>query len=235
LCLSTGVLRIGSERLAQRDPQLESWDEPPLVRKGCSPLPDAPPPSLAVVMTDGGRVQILPDEGAPGQSAPAPAPAPQGDSPAGTDRPRAEGTHQAEGGDLRRGRFWREDKVAALMSMSSEAHQADPCPELPEVFKDPLVVLKLAREVGHADSIPQPEQFRSSGSEAEPEVAQEQGQAEASSGPGAGQKRPGCPEVTSRRVLAARQGNDNFGPMAAALAWALGLMAAVRGACTRSG
>ena len=44
--------------------------------------------------------------------------------------------------------------MAALLSMSSQTHQADPCAKLPQVFRDPLVVLKLAREVGHGKAVP---------------------------------------------------------------------------------
>jgi hypothetical protein len=116
------------------------------------------------------------------------------------------------------------------MTMSSEVHQVDPCPELPETFSDPLVVLKLAREVGHAEAIPPAEPFQSSGSQqdqkGEQEAEQEQEQK---------QRRPGSPEVVSRRVLATRQDNDAFGPMVAALAWSLGLMVALRGAFVADG
>jgi len=219
--------RIGEERLAQRDLLVETWDELPLVDKGCSPITGVP--SLAVVMTDGGRVQILPDEenkgiteGETPQNQPTPA--------AASDDPGAD-AEQAD--PPRRGRFWRENKVAALMRMSSEVHQADPCPELPEVFSDPLVVLKLAREVGHAEAIPPAETFASSDSRQDQQQAEQAEQVEPE--PGQKQRRPGSPEVLSKRVLATRQDNDAFGPMVAALAWQLGLMTAVRGAFVADG
>jgi hypothetical protein len=216
--------RIGEERLAQRDLLVESWDELPLADKGRSPIADVP--ALAVVMTDGGRVQVLPDdEDVTGDETPPQEPTPS----AAPDDPSAE-EPQADG-QQRRGRFWRENKVAALMSMSSETHQVDPCPELPEVFSNPLVVLKLAREVGHAEAIPPAEPFQSSGSQQDQqaEQAEEQQQQQQK------QRRPGSPEVVSRRVLATRQGNDAFGPMVAALAWSLGLMVASRGAFVADG
>jgi hypothetical protein len=217
------TLRIGEERLAQRDLLVQTWDELPLADKGRSPIADLL--DLAVVMTDGGRVQVLPDEdeaitqGETLRNDPAP--------PAASDGPNAQAERAAP---QRRGRFWRENKVAALMTMSSETHQVDPCPELPETFSEPLVVLKLAREVGHAEAIPEPEPFRSSGSQ------QDQQQAEqADQEPEQKQRRPGSPEVVSKRVLATRQDNDAFGPMVAALAWGLGLMAAARGAFVADG
>jgi hypothetical protein len=215
--------RIGEERLAQRDFLVQRWDELPLVDKGRLPGTFAAQAAdLAVIMTDGGRVQILPDEEnndlAEGKT-------PQsGSTPNGPDA-RAE---RADG--QRRGRFWRENKVAALMQMSSEVRQSDPCPELPEVFSDPLVVLKLAREVGHAEAIPEAETFQSSGSQQDQQQAEQVEQP-----PEQKQRRPGSPEVLSKRVLATRQDNDAFGPMVAALAWSLGLMAAVRGAFVADG
>jgi hypothetical protein len=212
--------RIGEERLAQRDLLVQSWDDLTLVEKGRCPS-TAKAPDLAVVMTDGGRVQILPHEQSNDVT--------EGETPhngAPPNDPDA-GGEQADG--QRRGRFWRENKVAALMSMDSEVQQSDPCPDLPEVFGDPLVVLKLAREVGHAEAIPPAEPFQSSGSQQDQQAEQaepEQGQK---------QKRPGSPEVLSKRVLATRQDNEAFGPMVAALAWSLGLMAAVRGAFVADG
>ena len=50
--------------------------------------------------------------------------------------------------------------LGVLATVASTVHTADPCPELPEVFRDPLVVLKLAREVGHLDGVPPAETFR---------------------------------------------------------------------------
>jgi hypothetical protein len=217
--------RIGEERLAQRDLLVETWDELPLADKGRCPGA-AKAPDLAVIMTDGGRVQILPDEDVTEGETPQNDPAP----PTAPGDPGGEGQ---QAGGRRRGRFWRENKVAAVMTMSSETHQVDPCPELPEVFGDPLVVLKLAREVGHAEALPPAEPFRSSGSQQDQQQQAEQ--AEQQEHQQQKQKRPGSPEVLSRRVLATRQDNDAFGPMVAALAWSLGLMGALRGAFVADG
>lgn len=213
--------RIGEERLAQRDLLVQSWDELPLADKGRCPA-TAKAPDLAVVMVDGGRVQVLPGEQ---DDRIAEEETPQnGASPNDPDA----GGEQADG--QRRGRFWRENKVAALMQMSSEVHQSDPCPELPEVFSNPLVVLKLSREVGHAEALPPAETFASSGSQQDQQQA-EQVEPEQEQK----QRRPGSPEVVSKRVLATRQDNEAFGPMVAALAWSLGLMAALRGAFVADG
>jgi hypothetical protein len=215
------TLRIGEERLAQRDLLVAAWDELPLAERGRSPI--AGVPDLAVVMTDGGRVQILPDDDITEGETPQKEPAP----PTTLGDPGAE-AQQADG--QRRGRFWRENKVAAVMTMSSEVHQVDPCPRLPETFSDPLVVLKLAREVGHAEALPPAEPFQSSGREQDRRDEQQADQEQEQK-----QRRPGSPEVLSRRVLATRQDNDAFGPMVAALAWSLGLMVALRGAFVADG
>jgi hypothetical protein len=229
------VDRIGGERLAQRDTLVASWEKLTLKQRDGAPCGDVP--EVAAIMTDGGRMQIRPHEGgerarAGGDAQTGPPPAgPAPGPPAGGDGAAAVGPADEQG--QRRQRFWREDKVAALLHMSSESHASDPCPELPEVFRDPLVVVKLAREVGHTKAVPQAEQFQSQGSEHKQKEAQEQEQAEQEHQQR--QHRPGRPEVERRRVVATRQDNDAFGPMVAAAAWSLGLMAAPRRAFVADG
>ncbi len=241
--------RIGEERLAQRDLQVESYLDLSLLHRDRSPCADVP--ALAVIMTDGGRVQILPNEAVEqdnqttAKAAPPPAARPAAQPPPATPEMASAApatavpdtavpdTAAVDEQEQRRQRFWREDKVAALLRMHSEVHQADPCPELPEVFRDPLVALKLAREVGHTKAVPVPQQFQSAGAEEKQKEAQEQEQAEEEQHKR--HRRPGCPEVQSRRVLATRQDNDAFGPMVAALAWSLGMMAALRRAFVADG
>jgi hypothetical protein len=46
-----------------------------------------------------------------------------------------------------RNHHWREDKIGLLMTMNSEESAADPCPEIPETFVNPLRIIKLAREL----------------------------------------------------------------------------------------
>jgi hypothetical protein len=257
--------RIGQERLAQRERLVQSWHQVPLIDRERATGP-AVVPDLAVLMTDGGRVQILPQE-APGSAEatapvldpvgtaptepatplqtaepsatapetalaepllppPVPAVSDEVATPANTVEPLPSAADEQE---QRRQRFWREDKVAALLTMSSEVHQTDPCPVLPEVFRDPLVVLKLAREVGHLKAVPVAGPFRSVGTTTE--QAQEQAEQQHQQR----QQRPGRPVIESRHVLATRQDNDAFGPMVAALAWQLGLMAATRRAFVADG
>ena len=112
---------IGAERCAERDAATEVYESLTLVaRKG---VPDGvAAPDLAVVGVDGGRLQII-------------------DSDA--DEP----TDDAGEEPANRGRHWREDKVGMMMVMTSDEHESDPCPDVPETFVDPLRILKLSREL----------------------------------------------------------------------------------------
>lgn len=283
--------RIGEERLAQRDTLVESFQKLPLVKRDRSPRADVP--DLAVIMVDGGRIQILPDEHRRKQTVPKPdeathpsvtaastptvpsedatpevvAPMPvvphEGETAAGevptpvgsnevekveavaptpvvpsegataeVIAPTAPSESPAAAPQRRQGR-WREDKVAALLRMKSDIQLVDPCPELPEVFRDPLGALKLAREVGHLATVPAGAPFVSAGSAEKQKEAREQEQAEEQREQR--QRRPGQPEVASRQVLATRQDNDSFGPMVAASAWSQGLMGAKRRAFVADG
>src|SRR5262249_53920149 len=85
-------------------------------------------------------------------------------------------------------------------------------------FQDPLAVLRLAREVGHAAVPDPPGQFH--GGVAQDEEEEE----ERPKRP----RRPGSPEVEWRRVVATRQSSGAFGPLLAACAWGLGLLSGTR-------
>jgi len=88
----------------------------PLVQRKSVPV-GVTAPDLAVVETDGGRLQIL-DRSA-----------------AGRDAEKSSAGH------------WREDKVGLLATMTSAVSATDPCPTIPETFVDPLRILKLTREI----------------------------------------------------------------------------------------
>ena len=227
--------RIGAERLAQRDLAVESFQRLPLGQRNLAPCTA---PELGVAMTDGARMQIR--SPAPSEAAATPLATATGSTAQSTPAPLpAASSGQAEEAlepevldeEERKERHWREDKVGLLMTMKSEIHQADPCPELPEVFREPLVVLKLAREIGLEQAVPDPGPFCSAAQEKEaaepPSLTDE--------AVGRTKKRPGCPEVQSRRVVATRQRNPHFGPILAAAAWSMGLLAAPRGAYVGDG
>jgi hypothetical protein len=115
---------IGNERLAERNQAVAAFAALPLAEKHQAP-PGVASPKVAVVMVDGGRLQIRE------RGADAPTPDEDEDAPAGRER----------------GKYWREDKAALLATVDSAVAAEDPCPEIPATFVDPTRILKLAREI----------------------------------------------------------------------------------------
>lgn len=120
--------KIGRERVEQRDESVQQFHALPLMTRCESPVANPPPEStVACVMMDGGRLQIL-DRG---KRDPDP-------------------RETADDKPLERNGHWREDKVGLLMSMTSKVSSEDPCPKIPENFIDPTRIFKLASEIkGH--------------------------------------------------------------------------------------
>src|SRR5205085_445410 len=87
---------IGRERCDERDAAAAAYLALPLVTRKSAPE-GVSPPDVAVVGTDGGRLQILDRRAEPAAAAP----------PLADDDPN------------RRGQHWREDKVGLLMAMQS--------------------------------------------------------------------------------------------------------------------
>ena len=118
---------IGAERCAERDAATAAYAALPLVeRKGVPAGVTAP--DLAVVGVDGGRLQII-------------------ELPESSDDAADEPIDDDGEERVNNGRHWREDKIGLLMTMTSDEHEVDPCPEIPETFVDPLRILKLTREL----------------------------------------------------------------------------------------
>jgi len=112
--------RIGTERAARRDEEVERFLKLPLPAQQRSPTGQVPP--VACVEMDGGRIQIRDRKG--------------------------EHTSADEPTDSsRKGRFWRESKVGCLLSVQSETHAEDPCPTIPVVFVDPRRMNDMSREI----------------------------------------------------------------------------------------
>jgi hypothetical protein len=191
--------QIGHERVSQRNEAVTAFEALPLAEKHLSPGGVASP-EVAVVMVDGGRLQIF-ERGADTAAADE-----DEDVPAGRER----------------GKHWREDKAALLLSMESEVSTADPCPEIPETFVDPTRILKLAREI-HAVSAGQDgviEATDSSGGAEEADVEP---------------TRYKPPTIVSRRVIASRLRWPKFAPVVAQAVRSAGLLAAERRAFVADG
>jgi hypothetical protein len=120
--------RIGGERVAERDAEAAAYQSLPVPQKFAAPE-GVTPPDLAVVMADGGRMQVRNRGGPPG-------------GPPAAD----EGWEE----EAARPGHWREDKVGLLLAMESAAAASDPCPEVPASFLDASRIPELVRELKKA-------------------------------------------------------------------------------------
>jgi hypothetical protein len=229
--------RIGDERVAERDAAIAAFLALPLVEKVASP-PEVKSPDLAVVMTDGGRLQILDRAVAAAASAENPGVAEASATPAAgsaespSESPgltEASATPAAaapepdweEEAPPKKG-HWREDKVGLLLSMESEVSATDPCPNIPASFLDVVRIPKLARQLkknarAGEDAVADSD---------DPEAAEEALRVDAVYEP---------PVVQTRQVVASRQRWPLFAPLLAAAAWALGFQGASRKAFVGDG
>lgn len=182
---------IGAERCAERDVSTAAYEALPLVeRKGVPAGVTAP--DLAVVGTDGGRLQIL--------ELP--------ESSDGTDEPIDDDGEER----VNNGRHWREDKIGLLMTMTSDEHERDPCPEIPETFVDPLRIVKLARDLKKRSPPPDtPAAADSPGTDLAAELAEWT-----------------PPKVKQKHLVATRRSWNCFGPMLSAAAWRSGFYGSPR-------
>lgn len=190
--------QVGSERVAERNAAVAAFQELPLADKHQTPA-GVTSPKVGVVMVDGGRLQILE----------------RGDAVVGDDEePIVSGRDK--------GKHWREDKAALLLTVTSEVSAADPCPVIPETFVDPTRILKLAREIhtvsAGQDGVVEPEAAASSTND----VSSEQ----------EGYKPP---TIVARQVVASRLRWPSFAPLVAQAARAAGLLGAERRAFVGDG
>jgi hypothetical protein len=206
---------IGRERLAQRHAATAAFQALPLVEKFTSP-PDATAPDLAVVMVDGGRLQILDRSAAKTAESPAAADVAAADNTAALPEPDWEEEKPPAKG------HWREDKVGLLLSMKSEVSARDPCPDIPESFVDVLRIPQLAQQL---KKTARSEKEAIADSD-EPEGVEQTAAAEAVYEP---------PAVQRRQVVASRFRWPVFAPLLAAAAWALGFQGASRKAFVGDG
>jgi hypothetical protein len=196
-------LVIGTERIAERDAAVAAYAALPLLQRKGVP-PDVAAPEVAVVGVDGGRLQIFQRPSKKNNAADtaeqevAEAEAIQDD----VALPEATSTAKKP---LR----WREDKIGLLLTMKSETHATDPCPEIPAAFVNPHWITELAKEMGrHAARQELPAETTAARQPEAPEAWK--------------------PEVQTKHLAATRRPWEAFGPMVAALAWSLGFFGALR-------
>jgi hypothetical protein len=199
--------RHGADRVRERDAATAAFVALPLTEKFQAP-PKVSLPEVAVVMADGGRLQILERATKPAAAEPAAA------EPAVAEPAAWEAEVRSPKG------HWREDKVGLLLTMTSVVAPCDPCPQIPASFLDIVRIPKLAQELkAQARSPSGPE------TTAEP-AAPPAPPAEAVYEP---------PRVGTRQVVASRACWPVFAPLLAAAAWALGFQGAPRKAFVGDG
>jgi hypothetical protein len=200
--------RIGAERVAERDIEVAAYQALPLVEKFAAPAAGVTAPDVAVVMADGGRLQILDRAHLP----------PAGPLPGGA----AVAADAAWDEEETPCGHWREDKVGLLLTMHSTVSATDPCPDIPPSFVDatriPELVRELSRQAKQAEDATE--------AAAEAETADEGPRHEATYRP---------PPVQKRKVLASRLRWPAFAPVLAAAAWAWGFQGAARKAFVGDG
>jgi hypothetical protein len=250
------VQRIGAERCQQRDEQVEAFMRLPLVEKSKAP-PGVDPPNLAVVMADGGRLQILnrslpddPDESKrtapcrqdnsepnpnrPSDAAAAP-PANSEELPTSADDAEEE-DDPVVGEPGSKGKHWREDKIGLLLVMSSPDGKEDPCPDIPSHFIDPRRIEKLTRELkAKVRKSAQQEADPKTDEPITPEEKAPEEKALEEKAPADEAATWDPPKVKGRKVAASRCPWKSFGPILAAAAWSLGFFAAARRAFVGDG
>lgn len=205
--------RIGTERVAQRDEQVEQFLALPLTQR-CDEAPagvTAPEDTqVAVLMADAGMLQLRAEPTDADATAQA-----RGESDADQDDP-----------DQQRpasGRHWHEDKVGLVMRMKSQESQTDPCATIPETFVDADRVAAIVRGLKKSAAL----------------QADESGQAtetaESSDSPPEEEAVYEGPTLQSRQVVASRQSWPLFGASLASAAWLAGFAKAKRKAFVADG
>jgi len=230
--------RVGKERCAERDVETQKYMGLPLTQRKGKPA-DVIAPRIAVVTVDGGRIQIVDrskkqkSKKKPGKKRKKPL-LEKGTAEATADEKvtakQATVEEALPPDDEHRGKHWREDKIAEFMTMESEEHATDPCPEVPRVFVDPARITKLTRELKAKKSA----QVKAEGGEIAKEGETKESPLEALQEAGKAAKwKP--PEVKTKDFTATRKPWAEFGPMVAAGAWKLGFYEALRKAFVADG
>ncbi len=158
---------------------------------------------------------------APGADAASPGPAAPPKAAGEAAVAEAEGWGEEAASACRSG-HWREDKIGLLQTMTSDATDVDPCPEIPASFLDVVRISKLVRELSR--HVKEGEDGVSDAGE--PDAGAEALAEEAKYRP---------PQVGRRQVLASRQTWPAFASLLAQAAWALGFQGAARKAFVGDG
>ena len=192
--------KIGNERVAQVEQAAASFESIPLPdRQKCPEAVRAP--QVACVQMDGGRIQIRQRQATV-------------DDDLSSDASETEGQDPQEVAE-RKGKFWRESKVACLLSMVSEKSLTDPHPTIPAIFIDPGRIKRLCSEIKRKSAT-------------ESELAQSSEPPDNTLEEALDQMDETEPSIVFRHVIASRENSTTFGAQMAAEAYRLGFNAAPR-------
>jgi hypothetical protein len=203
-------LAVGAERVAERDRAVSDYQALPLPQRKDVPA-GVTAPAVAVVSVDGGRLQIFERVPKVAMAATATAVAL---AAVALPEPAAEEIQDdvavPEAPPAKKPLYWREDKIGLLLTMRSDGHVADPCPEVPAAFVNPHWIAELAKQMSRR--APAPEPPATGPPDAEPVTSADAWK----------------PAVTAKHLVATRRPWQAFGPMVAARAWELGYYGAGR-------
>jgi len=204
------AIRIGEERVAERRAAAAEYQQLTLPAQRQSPAEQVP--QVACVQMDGGRYQLR--ERTPAEAddlAPdvtpdvAPDVAPDELDPAAAQRT-----------------CWREYKAGLLLSMTSQTHATDPCPQLPETFLNSEKMREIVREI------------KGFTTESPVTMKTAVNAVDEAAGP-VYQERIGRPETLVKSLVATRKTIHSFGPLLAQAAYERGFHAAARKAFVADG
>jgi hypothetical protein len=202
-------LVIGTERVAERDDEMSKYAGLPLTQRKDVPQ-GVTAPEVAVVGVDGGRLQIF-ERSTKKPKAPLAEAAAQ--VAAEVEEIQDDMALPEPASTPKKPLYWREDKIGLLLTMTSETHQTDPCPEIPASFVNPHWITELTKEMGR----------HGAKKEARAETSKEPPVVERPEDPETWK-----PEVATKHLAATRRPWEAFGPMVAARAWSLGFYSAAR-------
>jgi hypothetical protein len=193
------VQQVGAARLAERheaEERLKRMDLPDRRRGN----PEQEAPQVGVVMMDGGRYQRR-------------------------DHFAARGETKASKSNDDSKTHWRETKVGSLLTMVSDIHLEDPCPQIPDDFVHASVVQEIAKMAANPSS---------NASSATPDPG-EPASGSLAGKPSSGDNDYEPPELLRQEVVASSRSSDEFGWQLEARAWQLNFPGAHRQAFVADG
>ncbi len=202
--------QAGMDRVEERRQSVDAYHRLPLMTRVAAPA-GVTPPELAVVMMDGGRYQRR--DGFRERKS----------SAAGRSLADVVQTQSPSQGQTSRKTHWHEDKLGLILSMKSDIHTHDPCPDFPEWLAAAPVIAELANLSEHDEK-------SADGAAVDPAPASDSPSPEASV-----DWQDLAPELRAREVIASSEDSVAFGRQLEHKAWEVGAFGASRQAFVADG